>query len=121
MLHLDPNQIKEVTVENPIELGKSYGDKDFILDIKALMDGNLITNLEMQVINEHNWQNRSLSYLCRSFDRLNKGDLYLMARPAYPMVSVLYKSPARHNPVQKFLLPHKSDLSEPVPRPVPLL
>ena len=62
LLHLDPNQIKEVTVENPIELGKSYGDKDFILDIKALMDGNLITNLEMQVINEHNWQDRSLCY-----------------------------------------------------------
>lgn len=42
----------------------------------------MITNLEMQVVNEHNWQDRSLSYLCRSFDHLNNGDAYTQAKPA---------------------------------------
>lgn len=82
LLHLNPEQVKKVSVENPIELGKSYEEKDFILDIKALLDDNLITNLEMQVINEHNWLDRSLSYLCRSFDHLNNGDAYTQAKPA---------------------------------------
>lgn len=32
-----------------------------------------IANFEMQVLNKGNWPERSLSYLCRSFDNLNKG------------------------------------------------
>lgn len=39
-------------------------------------------NLEMQVINEHNWQERSLSYLCRSFDQLYQGEKYTDVKPA---------------------------------------
>ena len=30
----------------------------------------------MQVVNEHDWPERSLSYLCRSFDNLNQGEGY---------------------------------------------
>ena len=33
-------------------------------------------NLEMQVANEYNWPERSLSYLCRSFDQLYRGQKY---------------------------------------------
>lgn len=36
----------------------------------------------MQVVNEHNWQDRSLSYLCRSFDQLYQGEEYSSAKPA---------------------------------------
>ena len=36
----------------------------------------------MQVINEHNWPERSLSYLCRTFDSLNSGENYHTVRPA---------------------------------------
>ena len=36
----------------------------------------------MQVVNEHNWQDRSLSYLCRSYDQLYQGELYSSAKPA---------------------------------------
>lgn len=82
LLHLDPEQVQEVVVVNPIELGKSYDDKDFILDIRALLDGNTVINLEMQVINEHNWRERSLCYLCRSFDSLNRGEDYSAVKPA---------------------------------------
>jgi len=38
-------------------------------------------NLEMQVLNRGNWPERSLQYLCRSFDQLNKGQEYLEVRP----------------------------------------
>ncbi|MDE6714446.1 MAG: PD-(D/E)XK nuclease family transposase, partial [Lachnospiraceae bacterium] len=39
-------------------------------------------NLEMQVINEGNWPERSLCYLCRVFDSLNRGEDYEDVRPA---------------------------------------
>lgn len=35
----------------------------------------------MQVINEHNWTDRSLSYLCRSFDHLMPKQDYRFAKP----------------------------------------
>jgi predicted transposase/invertase (TIGR01784 family) len=39
-------------------------------------------DLEMQVENLHNWEERSLSYLCRSFDKLHKGENYTQAGTA---------------------------------------
>ena len=36
----------------------------------------------MQVINEHNWPERSLSYLCREFDQLSAGQSYESVKPA---------------------------------------
>ena len=76
LLHLPPEQVQTVTITNPIELGKAISDKTFILDIKVLLNDNAIVNLEMQVVNEHDWPERSLSYLCRSFDNLNQGEGY---------------------------------------------
>lgn len=86
LLHLNPESVRVVSVENPIELGKSYGEKDLILDVKALLDENIIINLEMQVVNEHNWEERSLYYLCSSFDHLNKGLDYSEVKPAVHQV-----------------------------------
>ena len=82
LLHLDPKSVQKVSVENPIELGKSYEEKELILDIKALLNGNMVINLEMQVVNEHNWKERSMCYLCRSFDNLNRGMDYSEIKPA---------------------------------------
>ena len=81
LLHLSLSEIISVEITNPIELGKSIDAKDFFLDIKVLLNSDTVINLEMQVINEHNWPERSLSYLCRSFDSLNRGENYLEARP----------------------------------------
>ncbi|MBQ9136565.1 MAG: PD-(D/E)XK nuclease family transposase, partial [Lachnospiraceae bacterium] len=47
-----------------------------MLDVKVLLNNDTIINLEMQVVNEHDWPERSLSYLCRSFDNLNQGEPY---------------------------------------------
>ena len=82
LLHLKWKQITSLSISNPIELGTAISDKDFILDIKILLNQTTLINLELQVINEHDWQERSLSYLCRAFDNLNKGDQYRMVKPA---------------------------------------
>lgn len=81
LLHLPITQISSVEITNPIMLGKSINEKDFILDIEILLNNNAIINLEMQVVHEHNWTERSLSYLCRMFDQLNAGDDYSKVKP----------------------------------------
>jgi predicted transposase/invertase (TIGR01784 family) len=69
-------------ITNPIQLGETINNKDFVLDINIRMNDNTAINLEMQVNNEYNWTERSLSYLCRSFDQLRSGDEYRSAGPA---------------------------------------
>ncbi len=81
LLHLAPGQLHSAEITNPIELGASVTDKTFILDIKVLLNDQTVLNLEMQVINQHNWVERSLSYLCRDFDSLQSGESYQAIRP----------------------------------------
>ena len=81
MMHVALNDIENVEIINPIELGKHIDDKDFILDVKVMLNDNTIINLEMQVTNYSNWINRSLSYLCRAFDNVQKGEDYNSAIP----------------------------------------
>ena len=76
LLNLKPNQIVSVEIRNPIDLSKNITGKDFVLDIKVLLNSNQLLNLEMQVKNEFNWADRSLSYLCRAFDQLQSGQEY---------------------------------------------
>lgn len=82
LLHLKRSEITSVTVTNPIKLGEHVDDKDFILDIAVLLNHNVSINLEMQIANYMNWEERSLCYLCRSFDRLNTGQNYSEVKPA---------------------------------------
>lgn len=81
LLHLDSSIDVTTEIQNPIELGKSYEDKYFILDIKVCVNGEAIVDLEMQVINEGNWTERSLTYLCRNFDQLKPKQDYKEALP----------------------------------------
>ena len=83
LLHLDPNSIKKLTIQNPINLAEDISSKDFVMDIKVLMNDNSLINLEMQVNNQHNWIERSLSYLCRTFDHLYRGQDYEEALPVH--------------------------------------
>ncbi len=76
LLHLKPEQIHSLIITNPIKLGEAVSDKTFVLDVEVQLNSNKLINLEMQVINEGNWTDRSLSYLCRSFDRLCRGQDY---------------------------------------------
>lgn len=76
LLHRTPNEILSVEIQNPIDLSKNITGKDFVLDIKVLLNNNQLLNLEMQVKNEFNWTERSLIYLCRAFDQLQQGQDY---------------------------------------------
>lgn len=82
LLHLPFDEIKSVEIKNPIKLGETLDNKNFILDIHLLLNDDTLINLEMQVENHHNWPDRSLSYLCRNFDQLYRGQEYEAARPA---------------------------------------
>ena len=83
LLHLNPKTIESITIQNPINLAEDISAKDFIMDIKVLMNDHTLINLEMQVNNEHNWAERSLSYLCRTFDHLYQGQDYEEALPVH--------------------------------------
>ena len=83
LLHLERSKVKSVVILNPIELGEAVDDKTFVLDIKVILNDAVIINIEMQVLRQGFWQDRSLLYLCRAFDSLEKGDDYTEAKPAY--------------------------------------
>lgn len=97
LLHLKPEDVMSVIITNPIELGESIDDKEFILDINVNMNNSTVINLEMQMENQLNWQDRSLSYLCRSYDQLYQGQDYTDAKPAIH-IGFLNFSPFKDNP-----------------------
>ena len=76
LLHLTEKDVVSVEITNPIILGESIKNKEFRLDINVRLNDHTLINLEMQVVNRMNWQNRSLIYLCRAFDQLDRGQEY---------------------------------------------
>ena len=81
LLHMEETDISSVIITNPIRLGDSIDNKTFVLDINVILNQHHIINLEMQVVNLNNWQDRSLSYLARNFDHLKKGEDYKLTHP----------------------------------------
>ena len=81
LLHMKEADISSVIITNPIRLGDSIDNKTFVLDINVILNRHHIINLEMQVVNLNNWQDRSLSYLARNFDHLKKGEDYKLTHP----------------------------------------
>ncbi len=82
LLHVDEDTPLSAEITNPIVLGESISDKEFRLDINVTVNNILLLNLEMQITNNLNWQNRSISYLCRSFVQINRGEDYSDIKPA---------------------------------------
>ena len=76
VLGLNENDIVSVTLRNPIELGKTIDEKDFILDLSVLVNNSASLNLEMQMYYDKFWTDRSVAYACRSLSSLNKGEHY---------------------------------------------
>lgn len=76
LLDLDRSLIRSVEIRNPLLPGDTAPGKTFILDINISLNDNALINIEMQVNNLGDWHDRSLSYLCRSFDRLYHGEKY---------------------------------------------
>lgn len=88
LLEIPLEQVIELTIENPIELGKAIDRKTCILDIKVLLNNNQYINIEMQVSKQEYWKERSLSYLCRTYDNLDSGEEYDKVIPAI-QISIL--------------------------------
>ncbi len=82
LLHLSEEEVRSVEITNPVVLGEAVEDKEFRLDINVILNDHTLINLEMQIANRLNWRERSVMYLCRSFDSLNHGQDYTEAKPA---------------------------------------
>ena len=82
LLHLAESEVVSVTITNPVILGEAVTNKEFRLDINVILNNQTLINLEMQIANRLNWRDRSVMYLCRSFDQLNHGQAYGSAKPA---------------------------------------
>ncbi|MCR5427332.1 MAG: Rpn family recombination-promoting nuclease/putative transposase [Lachnospiraceae bacterium] len=76
LLHLEESDSIETLIKNPIVVGKSIVDKEYRMDVLVIVNGTRRINLEMQNENQGNWPDRSLLYLCRSYDKLLRGDNY---------------------------------------------
>ncbi len=78
------SDIRSVHLENPIDF-RTYDAKELILDIKVLLNNDQMINFEMQLNISRGvtwWINRSLLYLCRTFDNIKKGNDYTLLKPA---------------------------------------
>ena len=81
LLGLKPEQIISIVLENPIDPHDHIDDKEVILDLIIILNNQQKINIEMQVVNGKDWPERSLTYLCRSFDNLKHGQNYLDVMP----------------------------------------
>lgn len=77
LLNMRMEEIASIRVLNPIEVGGMIDNKIMMLDLKLELNDSRILDIEMQVIDKGNWPERSLTYLCRAFDQLEKGEKYL--------------------------------------------
>ena len=86
-------------VTNPITLGNEIDSKVFVL-----MNDDTVINLEMQIVRQEYWPERSLSYLCRSYDNLYRGEEYGKAKRAIH-IGILDFTLFKENP--EFYASHK--------------
>ena len=71
-------EIKSITIQNP-EIPKNMKDgKVGVLDVRAELNGDEITEVEMQVQDQHNIDKRSPTYLTKIYsDQLKEGEQYM--------------------------------------------
>lgn len=81
LLHIKREDILSVEILNPIVLGQALPYKDCVLDLLLLLNNHTRINLEMQVSNEHNWDNRSVYYMAAKLTDLPKGSDYNNLKP----------------------------------------
>ena len=92
LLYIPEEEILSCLICNPIILGDAIDEKNCILDIRVLLNGNKQINLEMQMGSVENWTDRSVFYLCRMFAEMKKGMDYTQAKPSIH-IGIMMKSP----------------------------
>ncbi len=98
LLHMQPEEILSVEVTNPILIGEEIKDKEFRLDIKAVLNDYQQVNLEMQIANRYDWPERSIGYLSRMYNTLQRGEQYINTKPAIH-IGILNFSPFEEQPI----------------------
>ncbi|MBQ0027409.1 MAG: Rpn family recombination-promoting nuclease/putative transposase [Lachnospiraceae bacterium] len=83
LMRIGEERIVSCEITNPIELGRNISSKDCILDIKLILNGDTIINIELQIENEGYWPERSLFYWSRAYDHLEEGENYGLLKPTY--------------------------------------
>jgi len=81
LLSVELDKITAIKVLNPIELSDTISDKDCLLDVKLELNHSEIINIEIQARFQDFWPERSLTYLCRTFDHLKTGENYSSIKP----------------------------------------
>ena len=76
LLDIPIEKMIEVVILNPIQLGEAFDEKTIVLDLNILLNNGKKINLEMQIVNEGDWQERSLFYLCKNYADLKRGQAY---------------------------------------------
>ncbi|MCM1179255.1 MAG: Rpn family recombination-promoting nuclease/putative transposase [Clostridium sp.] len=88
IMGIDPDNVTDLDICNPIELGEKINSKTCVLNIKLLLNKKQYINIEMQVVKQIYWKERSLTYLCRTYNNLDEGADYADALPAL-QISIL--------------------------------
>lgn len=88
IIGIEADTVTELDICNPIELGEEINSKTCILDIKVFVNNSQYINIEMQVVKQSYWKERSLTYLCRTYNNLDEGQDYNEAIPAI-QISIL--------------------------------
>lgn len=98
LLHLNPEEITSIEITNPVEIGSSFSDKEFRLDIRLILNSHQQIDLEMQENDYHDWPERSIGYLCRMYDSLEHSEEYINAKPAIH-IGILDYTPFPEHPL----------------------
>ena len=68
---------KDITLLNPFNIVSIANSKESILDVKAVDSHNRIFNVEIQVLNDSRYANRTLYYWAKLYsDQLEEGEKY---------------------------------------------
>ena len=81
LLHLKESEIIKLEIKNPFRFGNRVDEKKYIYDIYLLLNNKQKIHLELQVLSQSFWTDRSLCYLCRDFGDLNSGESYKAVKP----------------------------------------
>ncbi len=76
LLSISIEDMIDVDILNPIKLGEAFDEKTIVLDLNILLNNGKIINLEMQILNQGDWSERSLYYLSKNYAQLKRGQTY---------------------------------------------
>lgn len=103
ILHKDEKEIRTAAVSNPIILGKAIDEKAYIVDAKVELIDDLLLDLKLQVLNDHDWPERLLQYLCRIDDPLQPGDKDSDSKAAMHVGILKYDRRAHRSLLESYL------------------